>query len=79
MTLTISMVESHHIHIDQHMLFLQEVEQRHQRLRNLRAELLTLQRLEVVHLDRHLDAQARAGKQGPVEQPGFKHEASLVQ
>ena len=51
---------------------LQELEQRQQRLRNSKAELLNLQRLEVVHLENFLDGQARAGKQLPLEEQGFK-------
>ncbi|KAL0022975.1 hypothetical protein WJX79_000786 [Trebouxia sp. C0005] len=52
----------------------QELEQRQQRLRNLKAELQNLQRLEIVHLENFLDGQARAGKQMPLEERGFKRD-----
>lgn len=55
---------------------MQELEQRQQRLRNLKAELLNLQRLEVVHLENFLDGQARAGKQMPLEEQGFKRDGN---
>ena len=55
-------------------LLMQELEQRQQRLRNLKAELQNLQRLEVVHLENFLDGQARAGKQMPLEERAFKRE-----
>jgi len=58
----------------QHVVYLQELEQRQQRLRNLKAELQNLQRLEVVHLENFLDGQARAGKQMPLEERGFKRD-----
>lgn len=57
-----------------HVVHLQELEQRQQRLRNLKAELQNLQRLEVVHLENFLDGQARAGKQMPLEERGFKRD-----
>lgn len=56
------------------LLSMQELEQRQQRLRNLKAELQNLQRLEVVHLENFLDGQARAGKQMPLEERGFKRD-----
>eukprot|EP00891_Asterochloris_glomerata_P007516 jgi/Astpho2/7516/e_gw1.00114.118.1_t len=55
----------------------QDLERREQRLRNLKAELINLQRLEVVHLESFLDGQARAGKQRPLEGSGFKREGSI--
>ncbi len=57
-----------------HIVHSQELEQRQQRLRNLKAELQNLQRLEVVHLENFLDGQARAGKQMPLEERGFKRD-----
>ncbi len=57
-----------------HVVHSQELEQRQQRLRNLKAELQNLQRLEVVHLENFLDGQARAGKQMPLEERGFKRD-----
>ena len=62
--------------MSEHTCMLQELEQRQQRLRNLKAELLNLQRLEVVHLENFLDGQARAGKQLPLEERGFKRDGN---
>lgn len=60
------------------IMHLQEMEQRHQRLRNAKAELMRLQRLEIVQLENFMEGQALAGKHKPLAQSNFRKKALKV-